>query len=863
MSSAFRVKAARLLSKIDPPELYLLNRFLHTNKERRIEIEEIIYYLPDPPLDNLNIIQPSVAHIIYFNPGISKSNVSYYTFAVPKTTLRFFGFPKSETDPHEWTKLNPVYYNLNDTLLVASNEIINLEEEIFPAIKILTLKTAELISTTEEISLWENKTAIDKLETTFQLPETVDFLSTFLPEIKKVSLLNSNDFLHETYILDNNKFSLNVDITSPAIRKLNTLQITNDYPMMDYQNLDISTAGTYSLHNEPLELWNVNSLEEKETENLLSKKNSTDLKKYLEPVYELSEEVMSEILFSLPGYQQDGAKFLFHSPFALLCDEFELGKEVQSIMAIKMLFRIRAVRKVLIITSNFQEINLLGNGNSKLENIWRVNLDLLLNGFSCKFYDNSENIFGGNELNNSFVHCINYTTLEEGFIKGTFPHDKLNSFDCVILDDLSEEVLSLDSVKLITKNSGYSYLWILSDFISGKIKDKIKNNNHSSPLNIMERKKDSLPSSSMHRFNYNYFLEADNEVKEKLEEVYRKGQKSLDDLVQFGNLLRLQPNAFQVIQEIQRRGNFISETSNAVKSDLLKYHIKKILERTDRLLIYSQFEKSGLFEIIELLNEIGIEHVSFRQMDSQNDINNKLDLCSKRTGKLVYLTNIKANGIKFKFPKVSHIINFDNWWNPSTRWLLEEKLDTEEVPTTIINYFINETAESKLFFELHRMGLNDKNILDTIPPEKFYQIYDDECWGNFFELPYDIFKYPARQENNINSMRDLVNKVKLFLRFLGYNDITSQAGITNNTHNLSGAISTGGKVTKVIVKCIFSHHLNSEFIKSLIYNIDESGSKVFIITNGKISRSNMILPGNVSLIDGEQLKNYFELFKLS
>lgn len=855
MPSALRKKTARALSKVDMPETYLLNRFLHTAKEKRIEIDGIISFVQEPPLSTLAIDEAVTDHIIYFTNGISKSNVSYYTFTVPKINFRFFEFPIPNNSPEEWERLKPTYHNLNDLLLTSGDDSISFAEDIFPSVKIYLLKTPQLSSSTSDISLWENEISVQHHETDIELPATENYISKFIPKIKKISLLNSNDFLSDTYILDNKKFELNVKVPAPQIQVLNSLQITNDYPMMDYKNLGLVESSTFSLKVDEL------SVDRKELkDNLLSSKSIPDLKHFLEPVYELSEEVMSEILFSLPEHQQTGAKFLFHSKFALLSDEPELGKEVQAVMALKMLIRIRAARRVLIVTSRFKEFNLQNGGGSVFKSIWEANLSLLSDAFAYKFYDNSADLFTSEEFNNYLIHGVNYDLLEEAFIKGSLPENIQNNFDCILFDDFSSEMLSLDAVKLFMKSESSKYFWILSDLANDTLKEKLEKLSGENQLQILERSKELLGTSEVY---FNYSIKVDDEIRSTLKDIFNEGKKKLDDLVQFGNLLRIQPNAFQVINEIQKIGNFNNGNHEGAKTELLKYHVKKILNRNDRILIYSQFEKSGLIEISEILDELNIKHVAFRQMDSQKDIEEKLKLCESHSGKLIYITNIKPNGIKFNFPKVSHLINFDNWWSPATRWQLESKLQKDGKPLSVINYFIDKSAETRLYFELSGLGLTDKNIIDTIQPDKFYQIYDDKYWGNFFELSYDIFTSKSGYDYSIDNMIELVNKSKLFLRGLGYGIITSQASLKNNIYNLTGQISENGKVVSVVAKCIYANHLNSEFIKTMIYTLDEGADKIFIITNGNISHSNLILPYNVSLIDGKQLKKYLELFKIA
>ncbi len=850
-----RVKAAKLISKVELPDVYLLNRFLRANGGEKIKIEPFASHLPHPPVKSLNLDPCEVVQTIYFTQGIDSDNISYCTFLDPRILVRFFEFIKTKTSGHEWEKLNAQYYDLADRLKFALNESISFKEDIYPPVKTLSLKNVPLASEVNEIKLWKEETAINEFETNISIPETIDCISKFVPDIQKISLLETSDFLNETFILENKKFGLDVKFNSPKIKKLNTLEITNDYPMMDYQNLGISVSKTFGFESEI-------KIPSDNFENLLAERNYK-LQKLIEPVYELSKDEINEALFSIPECQQIGAKFLFNSEFALLSDSFDLGKELQVIAALKLLLQIRAVKKVLLITSRLQEMNLKCNGDGNYKNIWEITSSHLINGFKFKFYHSASKFLQDEEFQNNLCHTTSYYNLEESFIKGQFPYEKIKEFDCIILDDFSKDNLSLDSIKTVSEKAEPNFFWVLSNEKNNSIRKEIQKIYPNRELNVLEREKtiENVPSGVSIYFDY--FLPVDEKQKIELDDIFKYGRKKLDDTVQYGNLLRLQPNAFQIVQEAQKKGNFDLESNYTVKIDFLKDQILKIMSREDRLLIYSQFETSGLSEISDLINEIGIEHVSFRQLDSVKDIEEKINYSKRFQGKLIFSTNLKPNGIKFRFPKVSYLINYDNWWSPTTRWSLEDKMETDGKALTVINYYLSDSLESKLNSDLQNKGLLEKNIIDSILPENFYQIYDDKCWSDLFELSYDIFKTSANGSYEIPDLEELVNKSKMLLRALGYSEFSSQASMNKSINNISGILRNRKGNKFITAKCIFSNHLDSDFLKSLIFNMELREDKIFIITNGSISHSNYVLPQNVSLINGNQLKKYHELFQIN
>ena len=431
---------------------------------------------------------------------------------------------------------------------------------------------------------------------------------------------------------------------------------------------------------------------------------------------------------------------------------------------------------------------------------------------------------------------------------------------CGLVDDLSEEILSIDYVEFMLKNVSPDYLWMLSDSNSEYFINRIKNILKDKEINFLGRDKNSVEPPLSKRYNFDFFAELDEINTELSNEIYDKGQKKLDDIVQFGSILRLQPNALHFIQDSQRRSNFIGNTYKGNKANLLRYHLSKIFSRTDRVLIYSQFEQMGIGTISELLTEMKIDFIIFRQLDSPHEIDEKLEIGRSKGGNLVYLTNINPNGIKFKFPKVSHLINFDNWWNPLIRWNLEFKMETRDNEgITVYNYYYQDSLEAKLLNDQLLLGLTDKNILEVLPRDKYNQICNDKFWGNFFNLPYDIFK-EIPDESEIDSQYSLVEQAEQLLSLLGYKITGTEGGFNDSIYTLTGQTVINDEIYSVSAVCVFDQHLDSELVNSIIATYGSLGTKLFIITNGNISRKNLILNESVSLIDAEQLKTYNKLF---
>ena len=861
MGLNIRAKLASKISRIDEPQYYLLNKFLYANKSKRIDPEEFFTDVLDTSdIINIEWKDTQTDRTYYFYAGVNQGSASYIYFTSANITAKFFAFPKPDSTVLGFEKLEVETQNLKKYLNYPESRIINFKEDVFPNVEVWVVKTTGLISTTHNIELWEDKNKTAKYEAKLKPPATKEYLSTFVPEIKKLSLLNPKELLNDSYIDESDSIDRKIEFRSPRTKSFNNFHVINDYPMMFYQNFDFPVPTSTLISTDQIEIFTKADDRIEESKDLLEVEEFNILHKFLEPTVELSEEAMEEILFGFPEYVKEGAKFLYGSNLALLNDSLELEKELQAVLAVKMLLKLRVIGKILIVTHSFKEKLMVSVGPDKQKSVWQANIQNHLSNYSSKFYPDTYFLATDQHFDSTTIHGMTYDVFRNCYENDPSFFGKLNKFDCIIVDELTEEIMEANEAKLLLKKTSPSYMWMLTNG-NPNFQETIENIFFNNELNYLGREKFSVELPVSKRFNLDYYLDIDESNKEISNDIYELAQKKLDDIVQFGSILRLQPNALHFIQDSQRKNNFIGDSCRGNKTELLKYHLKQIFEHTNRILIYSQFEQMGITQISEILTEMNIEFTIFRQLDSTHDINEKLNIGENFNGKLVYLTNFNPIGIKFNFPNVSYLINFDNWWNPLIRWTLENKLEfhySERI--TVYNYYYNDSLESRLFSEMTAKGLTDKNIIEDLERDKFNLVCDDKFWGTFFNLPYEIFN-SKEEEPEINSMDKLVEKISKLMNFVGYKLSASHKGEDSSTYYISGLSSNNGGTNSIFIVCKNSKSIDADFINSITAtkNID---SKIWIVTNGEINYENIVFGSGISFIDGKKLKTYCSLFGL-
>jgi len=259
-----------------------------------------------------------------------------------------------------------------------------------------------------------------------------------------------------------------------------------------------------------------------------------------------------------------------------------------------------------------------------------------------------------------------------------------------------------------------------------------------------------------------------------------------------------------------------------------------------------------------------IEFIKFDLSDSAKNVSDKLAHAKSYEGKLVYLTNLKQKGLFFKFPNVSHLINFDNWWNPTSRYSLEDNMNPGDDKTiTVYNYFLKDTFEYYLIEKLYELGLRDKNVISCLTIDNFYNIIDESIWCDIIGIPSTESADEEEKEDkfSIKSLRDLVNYSELFLSKLNFTAIDSQIEILNYSYNITAKFNLGGETGKVLAKCVHAQNLSHIYIREIIKDHVGEGSdnKIFLITSGVIENPMTVIPHNLTLIDGEMLKTYLKV----
>ena len=862
MALGIRKYIARKISELDEPEVFPLQRWMRLPSVKEEIIDEIQKGIVDKPAVDMFFSDVSLHYTGKFYVDKSRDDYDLILFPKIKSGPIFFLLKR--------VKSSPIFF----TIKRATNR----SPKEFSTLYIEGTYSPEIVKfavDTDIINLLDWGVKIYSEECVLTIPDSVDLLAEFVPTVQNFDLLDEGSLaFEESKVIYDPAAKFDLPKAEVVYGEYSEIDISTFGPMFYYQEFSFKEGKSIHIKDTVL---NTSELTSQKLDNIHvdfvdsgpsassdlieNRLEAHSLFKSLEPVYELTQALKSDILDPLLSYQQEGAEFLFNSERAFFYDDFELGKEYQCLFALKMLLRIRAVKKVLIVTSNYKELVRDSRHKDLPLGIWESGIDTLLTNFPRTHFTSANNISSVDVFEN-VLNIISYQALEDCFEYSKLTPEFFNAFSCIIFDDISEEILKLKTFNNFKSDLSCKYIWFVSDFDNPSNIEKVAGLFQDKELRTLARQKKSVPQIP-ERLYIDFILDLDPDNSSVPKDLIYDTKSKIQLLVESGDIMRIQPSIFQLVHETQRKTNFnMNDPEFGNKTKLLKYNVERILNRYDRLLIYSQFDDSGIQQVSEFLSANGIEFIKFDLADSAKNISDKLAHAKSYEGKLVYLTNLKQKGLFFKFPNVSHLINFDNWWNPSSRYSIEDNMNPGDDRTiTVYNYFLKDTFEYDLIEKLYELGLRDRNVTSCLSIDNFYNIVDESIWCDIIGIPSTERIEEEKEKFSINSLRELVNYSELFLSKLNFTSIDSQIEILNYSYTITAKFNNAGEIGKVLVKCVYAQNLSHIYIREVIKDHVGEGdnSKVFLITSGTIENPMTVLPHNLTLIDGEMLKTYLRV----
>lgn len=387
-------------------------------------------------------------------------------------------------------------------------------------------------------------------------------------------------------------------------------------------------------------------------------------------------------------FQWQGVKFLCETEGALLGDEMGLGKSIQAIVAMRLLFRLGKILRVLVVCPK-----------SVLRD-WEVKFRHWTEGLKVT------RISGPKEQRHlawrspAHVYLVTYetlrndvlgSTLESGYFaptlsswKGDAPGQTLSgasewNFDLVIMDEAQKIKNPVADVSRAVGCMKSDFRWALTGTpLETKIEDLISIFNQIRPGLLVAgdayrplRVKELIRPYTLRRrisdtdlrlpplFSSVVWLDLLPAQREAYDKAYREG------VVYIREMGREAPieHALALLTKLKQICNLDPESGESCKLEHLNEQLLEIVEQGHKTLVFSQYPEKTLRFLEPKLGEFGVAMFEGSMSDREREsliakFQNEDDL-------RVLLVSLMAGGKGITLTRANYVFHYDLWWNPA------------------------------------------------------------------------------------------------------------------------------------------------------------------------------------------------------
>ncbi|MBU4450991.1 MAG: DEAD/DEAH box helicase [Actinobacteria bacterium] len=430
---------------------------------------------------------------------------------------------------------------------------------------------------------------------------------------------------------------------------------------------------------------------------------------------------------SLYNFQIFGVKFLVNNTRALLGDEMGLGKSIQAIMALRVLYRQAALKFGLIVCPK----SVLIDWEKKLKE-WSPELRVL-------------RIHGPKEQRRitwkspAHIYLTTYETLRSDLpdFLATVSYNldpkrinEVSNYEFIILDEIQKiknpNTEIYRSIKKINanirwglsgtplENKAEELISIFSYLIPGLlryeeasrhyyIRDKIK------PYFLRRRIKEALPELP-EKIQDEIWLELTENQRNTYDTAEREGVIRLHRM---GNEITIQ-NVIALISKLKQICNIDPDSGESCKFDYLYENLNEIVEDGNKALVFSQFPNVTLKIIEPHLRKFNPLFFDGSLSDIKRD--EYIERFQREDKNKIMLMSVKAGGQGVTLTNANYVYHFDHWWNPATADQAEGRAHRIGQSKTVFvtHLYTSETIEERIYDLLEEKKHIFKNIIDDL-----------------------------------------------------------------------------------------------------------------------------------------------------
>lgn len=558
--------------------------------------------------------------------------------------------------------------------------------------------------------------------------------------------------------------------------KFNEIKIFESKPIIKQNHIskkNILKNITYNkkiklLENINLKIFRKNFIHNKKINNSKFEKIESKFQKILNPPLFFENLKLFKPLWET---QVEGIKFLVSNEVALLADDPGLGKTIQSILAMRILFKEQKIKKALIIApkstiGSESQISKDGKPNQWLGHLkyWAKELDVYtvlsefrkdkefrprgkFRRFRRRTFSTNYNTLSYSMLrlkdwqSDSHVFVSTYGQIRNDIQNNAVP---LDMFDLIILDEVHNIKNPSSQQSLALRELNCKFKWGLSgtpvqnyprelygifQFLYPQkfpnlYKDEYEKLTEEDVTKITKsyflrrtKSKDELPPKSR---SY-HWLTLTHEQQINYKQRYKIRRDRLIDLLDKNkSKYQTRQSIFAALIDLLQICNFSPTDFSSNKINLVREIIQDALINNEKTIIFSRFLDYGINRIEKDLLNNNMSPLALKGEMSHYERNSILDLFKTNKNHNILCSTIFVGGVGLNIPEASVVIHFDHWWNPAVMWQAEDRAhrfgQTKEVK--VHSFFTKNTVEEKIYNLLKSKEKMINSIMATLGTEE-------------------------------------------------------------------------------------------------------------------------------------------------
>jgi SNF2-related domain/Helicase conserved C-terminal domain len=485
----------------------------------------------------------------------------------------------------------------------------------------------------------------------------------------------------------------------------------------------------------------------------------------------LSLEFPKELDFyrELRGYQKEGISWLVDKPAALLADEMGTGKTVQTVNALRLLFRQGKIYSALIVCppAVIGSIDLtVETGSSE--------------GWSGHFYHwASEELevsvirAGSQEQRKlawecpSHVYITTYDTLRAD-IQNQILTDH-NKFDCIILDEAQKIKNRKTKTSQTIRQLRSKYRWALTgtpiensvndvkslfDFIrpetfKSDINDSLEAIKSLIEPYMLRRLKQDVLQDLPDKVRQEDWLELNERQKNDYDRTLQAGRQKIETSLGVEKNIQVQQHIFALLGELKQICNFAKGQSESPKTSLLLEYVETIAANKQKVLIFSQYKEEGTDKISKFLESKKIKYVLYTGEVSTQKREQAVSEFRSNPDIVVFLATIQTAGYGITLTEATYVIHFDHLWNPAKMQNAEDRTHRigQKSSVTVYSFWMKGTIEERIKKKLIEKRLLVESTVDELAVEAIENSLSTEDWLDVFGMKPAVKKTQAEAKS--------------------------------------------------------------------------------------------------------------------